>query len=109
MADLVLLTGISGFLGGHVALELLKQGYRVRGSVRDLGKADKVRATLARAGGDLSQVEFVVLDLSSDAGWPEAMRGARYLQHVASPFVSKMPRDRMVLIRPAVEGTRRAL
>ena len=44
MADLVVLTGISGFLGGHVALELLKQGFAVRGSVRDLGRADKVRA-----------------------------------------------------------------
>lgn len=109
MADLVLLTGISGFLGGHVALELLKQGYRVRGSVRDLGKAARVKAALDHAGADLSSVEFVALDLNSDAGWADAMRGVRYLQHVASPFVSRMPRDRMQLIRPAVDGTRRAL
>ncbi len=109
MPDLVLLTGISGFLGGHVALELLKQGFRVRGSVRDLAKAEKVKATLGRAGADLTRVEFVALDLNSDAGWPDAVRGVRFLQHVASPFVSRMPRDRMDLIRPAVEGTRRAL
>ena len=32
--DRVLLTGISGFLGGHVALALLKAGYSVRGSLR---------------------------------------------------------------------------
>ena len=109
MADLVLLTGISGFLGGHVALELLKQGYSVRGSVRDLAKADRVKATLQKAGADLSRVEFVALDLSSDAGWDDAMRGVRYLQHTASPFVTIMPADRNVLIRPAVDGTRRAL
>jgi nucleoside-diphosphate-sugar epimerase len=109
MADLVLLTGISGFLGGHVGLELLNRGYRVRGSVRDFQRAERVRATLAKAGGDISRLEFVVLDLNSDQGWDAAMDGARFLQHTASPFVTSMPRDKMDLIRPAVGGTKRAL
>ena len=109
MADLVLLTGISGFIGGHVALELLKQGFAVRGSVRDIRKADKVRDTLGKAGADLSRLEIVALDLMSDAGWDDAMAGVRYLQHTASPFVTSEPRDRMELITPAVEGTRRAI
>jgi dihydroflavonol-4-reductase len=109
VADLVVLTGISGFLGGHVGLELLKQGFAVRGSVRDLSRADKVRATLRANGADTAQLEFVALDLTSDAGWTEAMRGARYLQHTASPFVTRMPKDPNELIVPAVDGTRRAL
>ena len=109
MADRVLLTGISGFLGGHIALELLKQGFEVRGSVRDLRKTGKVRDTLGRAGADLSRLDFVALDLGSDKGWDAAMEGVRYLQHTASPFVTEMPADKMELIRPAVDGTRRAL
>lgn len=109
MTDRVLLTGISGFLGGHVALQLLKSGYTVRGSLRNLSRADKVRETLARHGADLSRLELVALNLLEDAGWQEAMDGVRYLQHTASPFLIQIPRDKMELIRPAVEGTERAL
>ncbi|KFB10975.1 NAD-dependent epimerase/dehydratase family protein [Nitratireductor basaltis] len=109
MTDLVLVTGVTGFLGGQVALQLLKAGYRVRGSMRSLKKADHVRDVLARAGADISRLEFVELDLMRDEGWSEAMADIRYLQHVASPFVLDMPKDPQELIRPAVEGVERAL
>jgi nucleoside-diphosphate-sugar epimerase len=96
-------------VGGHTALQLLNTGYIVRGSVRDVKKGDKVRATLARNGADVSRLEFVALDLKSDAGWADAMRDVRYLHHIASPLMFVMPKDSMELVRPAVEGTTRAL
>jgi len=109
MFDRVLLTGISGFLGGHIGLALLNAGYTVRGSVRNLSKADKVRATLSAAGADVSRLEFVVLDLLDDSGWGSSVVDCRYLIHSASPFVLRAPADEMALIRPAVAGTRRAI
>lgn len=109
MPDRVLLTGISGFLGGHVALALLDAGFAVRGSLRDLARAGHVRETLQRHGADVSRLELVGLDLLDARGWQDAARDCRYLQHVASPLPLRQPSDRDELIRPAVEGTRRAL
>ncbi len=109
MKKMVLLTGISGFLGGHVALQLLEKGYRVRGSVRDIRKSGKVRQTLQNHGAEVDALEFIALDLLSDTGWAEAVKGVDFLVHTASPFVTSMPKDAMELITPAVEGTRRAL
>jgi dihydroflavonol-4-reductase len=44
---LVLLTGASGFIGKHIALQLLNQGYTVRASVRNSAKAEEVRLAVA--------------------------------------------------------------
>lgn len=109
MSDQVLLTGVSGFLGGHVALELLRAGYHVRGSLRNPARESTVRRALEAQGADLSRLSFVTLDLERDAGWAEAADGVRYLIHAASPFVTSMPSDRAALIRPAVAGTERAI
>jgi nucleoside-diphosphate-sugar epimerase len=77
--------------------------------VRNAAKGEIVRKSLEAAGGDVSRLELVELDLMSDRGWAGAAAGCDFLQHVASPFVLRMPKDKNELIRPAVEGTRRAL
>ena len=109
MPERVLVTGISGVVGSHVALALLNAGYAVRGSLRSLSRAAEVTALLERAGASTANLEFVTLDLMDDAGWDKAPRDCTFVQHIASPFELKKPKDRNDLIRPAVEGTRRAL
>jgi dihydroflavonol-4-reductase len=105
----VLVTGISGFVGQHCAAELLKKGYAVRGSVRSLSKTDEVVNGIKKEIDPKDNLEFCELDLMNDAGWDKAMEGCDYVLHVASPFVVKVPKDENELIKPAVDGTLRAL
>ncbi|WP_374356389.1 NAD-dependent epimerase/dehydratase family protein [Chitinimonas sp.] len=104
----VLITGISGFIAKHCAIEMLNHGYRVRGTVRSSAKADEVRATLAKYA-DTSQLELVNADLLADAGWAEACAGGAGVLHLASPFPVSDPKDPQELIRPAVDGSLRVL
>ncbi len=105
----VLLTGVTGFLGGHVTVALLNAGYQVRGSLRKRERIEATRQAIRTGGGDVRNLEFVELDLLKDEGWSEAMEGMDYLVHTASPFVTSMPKDKMQLITPAVQGTERAI
>jgi dihydroflavonol-4-reductase len=105
----VLVTGITGFVGQHCAAELLKKGYAVRGSVRRLSKTEEVVNGIKKEIDPKGNLEFCELDLLSDAGWDNAMEGCDYVLHIASPFVVKVPKDENELIKPAVEGTLRAL
>jgi dihydroflavonol-4-reductase len=112
MSETVLLTGVSGFIAKHVALRLLDAGHRVRGTLRDLSRAGEVRAALRpalRDAGALERLDFVALDLTRDEGWAGAAAGATVIVHTASPFPISQPKDEAELIRPAVEGTLRAL
>ena len=104
----ILITGISGFIAKHCAVELLKHGYAVRGTVRSRAKADEARATLA-GHCDTTKLSFADANLLSDAGWQTAMQGIGGVLHVASPFQLGEPKDPNDLLKPAVEGTLRVL
>ena len=105
----VLLTGISGYIGNHCAVELLKNGYSVRGSVRSLSKKEKVIEAITKEIDPKDNLEFCELNLLKDKGWEKAMEGCEFVLHVASPFINIEPKDENEYIRPAVDGTMRAL
>ena len=103
----VLVTGGSGYLAGSVIVQLLQAGRAVRTTIRDLARAEEVRATLARHA-PTRLLEFRAANLLADAGWDEAMDGAGAVIHVASPMPVREYRGQD-LERPAREGTRRVL
>ncbi|WP_209427555.1 aldehyde reductase [Pararhodobacter sp. SW119] len=112
MTGLVLLTGASGFIAKHIAQRLLAAGWRVRATVRNPKRIEEVRAALAPhlAPDVLDQgLDFVELDMTSDANWDRALAGVDALLHTASPFPITEPEHEDELIRPAVDGTLRAL
>jgi len=103
-------TGGTGFLGGWCVASLLERGYDVRTTVRDLKRERDVREAVVASGIETDErLTVVAADLMSDDGWTEAVDGARYVLHVASPFPPVQPKDPDELIVPARDGALRVL
>ncbi|HKI67017.1 MAG TPA: aldehyde reductase [Solirubrobacterales bacterium] len=105
----VLVSGGSGFLGGWCVVELLRQGYAVRTTVRDLARESEVRSAVATQIDAGERLTVLAADLLADDGWAEAVTGCDHVLHVASPFPPVQPKDPDELIVPAREGTLRVL
>jgi dihydroflavonol-4-reductase len=89
--------------------QLLQEGWRVRTTIRSLAKAEQVRASVSKIGAEPTAIEFVKADLNSDKGWDQAVGGADYVLHVASPVPLVNPKSDDELVRPARDGTLRVL
>ncbi|UZJ52813.1 hypothetical protein CBS101457_002133 [Exobasidium rhododendri] len=104
-SPIVLITGITGFLAAHVLDSVLADPakYRVRGTVRNLGKKE---ALLARLGAEnAARVELVQVSATEKDDLSEAVRGVTYIAHVASPYQLQVEDVERDLLIPAVEGT----
>ena len=104
----VLITGASGYIALHCIVESLKNGFSVKASLRNMSREDEVRKAVKRETDD-DNLEVCKLDLLDDEGWEEAAWDCDYLLHTASPFITYEPKDENELIKPAKEGTLRAL
>ncbi|MEJ6390962.1 NAD-dependent epimerase/dehydratase family protein [Gymnodinialimonas ulvae] len=112
MPQTVFLTGVTGFIAKRITLDLLEAGHNVTGSLRSASRAgevrDAIRPHLSNTDA-LDRLTFAELDLTDDTGWSDALTGHDVLMHTASPFPMSQPKNEDDLIRPAVDGTLRAL
>lgn len=109
MTETVLVTGGTGYVGGWVIAELLKRGYNVRTTIRNLAKEGAVRAAVSKEVDPGNRFAFAAADLGADAGWDAAVAGCAYVLHVASPLGGGGEKDPDALVKPAREGTLRVL
>lgn len=100
----VLLTGVTGFLGSHTAIQLLERGYEVLGTLRNLDRAEAIKAVIAQHTSQIDRLSFAVADLADSQVWDTLTKGIDFVQHIASPFPRKLPLHENDLIVPAKKG-----
>ncbi len=99
----VLVTGATGFIGSHVAHELLAAGYDVRALVRlALPESKKRRNPLD------PRIEVVIGDLRDPASLHRALSGCELLVHVAADYRLWAP-DQQTMYATNLIGTRNLL
>lgn len=100
----VLLTGITGFVGSHTAIQLLNKGYHVLGTLRDMNRVDNIKSVIAQHTGNIDNLEFSVADLLDTEVWNSLTKNIDYIHHIASPFPAQLPENEEDIIKPAKEG-----
>lgn len=104
-----LVTGGSGYIALHVIDLLLKEGHKVRTTVRSLENEEKCGPIKALAKNP-EQLTLVEADLHNAECWKETVKDIDIVFHVASPFPLMPAADtHEELIKTAVDGTNNVL
>jgi len=100
----VLLTGITGFLGSHTAIQLLEKGYHVIGTLRDIKRVASIKDVIAQHTTHIDNLSFAEAEINDAGVWKTLMKDIDFVQHIASPFPKVMPKNEDDIIIPARQG-----
>lgn len=104
---LVLVTGVNGFIASHIASNLLKLGYAVRGSLRSLERGAWIKEFFDSRHPKGKFETVLVPDGNAEGAWNDAIAGVQGIVHVAGDLTFRP--DPNQVITPMVKGVRNLL
>ncbi|CEJ82422.1 hypothetical protein VHEMI02486 [[Torrubiella] hemipterigena] len=94
-------------IGFRTLVDVLEAGYQVRAAVRNEDSFAKI-SSLPSVQPYLSQLSSIIVpDITIPGAYDEAVQGAKYIIHVASPLAGNTAGDdyESTIIQPAIQGT----
>ena len=101
----VAVTGASGYVAGGLLDLLIKRGYTVHGTVRNLSDTKKTQHLKE----DFPNIKLFEADLLTPGSFDECFKDCSVVFHTASPFQTKVDNPQRDLVDPAVKGTENVL
>ena len=98
---LVLITGLDGYLGSHVALAFLENGnFRVRGTVTSLKNDMKMEKLVL--GTYFSKIEIIETNILDEKSIVNSAENCDFIVHTIAPFFKKDKRPEEQIVATAV-------
>ncbi|NCG20507.1 MAG: NAD-dependent epimerase/dehydratase family protein [Rhodobacterales bacterium] len=104
---LVCVTGANGFIASHLIGLLLREGYRVRGTVRDPSNIEKTGhlIQMAQEAQATDRLDLVPGDLLVPGSFDQAVAGCDAVIHCAAVVLFAVDDPQRNLVDPSVKGT----
>jgi nucleoside-diphosphate-sugar epimerase len=101
------MTGATGMIGFKTLTLILEAGYTVRAAVRNQAGFDRISSLPSVQKYKSQLTSFIVPDITVPGAYDEAVKGVKYIVHLASPLAGneKGADYEATFIQPAIQGT----